>query len=161
AGWTWDGVGFEFLHPAEYFPYLRNEASCVLRISTAHGAMLLPGDIGEVIEQRLLREGDDLRAEVVAVPHHGSGTSSSPAFVSATGARLALVAAGYRNRFGHPRADVVRRWQRQGAEVLATPGSGAIRVWLDRDGLAVRERRAWRRRLWDHPLPPPGEPPPS
>jgi len=53
---------------------------------------------------------------------------------------------------------VVRGGQRRGAEVLATPGSGAIRVWLDHDGLAVRERRAWRRRLWDRPVPLPGEP---
>lgn len=155
--WEWDGVRFRFLHPAEHFPYLRNEASCVLRVETAHGAVLLPGDIGEVVEQRLLRQPQDLRAEVVVVPHHGSSGSSSPGFVAATGARLALVAAGYRNRFGHPHEPVVRRWRYHGAEVLATPASGAIRVWLDGDGLAVRERRPWRRRLWDRPLPPPGE----
>lgn len=156
ARWHWDGVEFRFLHPSEHFPYLRNEASCVLHIRSAHGAVLLPGDIGEVIEQRLLRDPAQLRADVVVVPHHGSGSSSSAGFVAATGARLAVVAAGYRNRFGHPRADVVRRWQRRGAEVLATPGSGAIRVWLDESGLAVRERRIWRRRLWDRPVPPPG-----
>ncbi len=158
TGWRWDGVEFRFLHPPDHFPYLRNEASCVLRITSAHGAVLLTGDIGEVIEQRLLRRPGQLRADVVVVPHHGSGSSSSPAFITATGARLALVAAGYRNRFGHPRADVVRRWQLRGAEVLATPGSGAIRVWVDGEGLAVRERRAWRRRLWDRPVPQPGEP---
>ena len=156
--WRWDGVEFRFLHPPEHFPYLRNEASCVLRIASAHGAVLLPGDIGEVIEQRLVRGRDPLRAEVVVVPHHGSAGGSTPAFITATGARLALVAAGYRNRFGHPRADVVRRWRLRGAEVLSTPDSGAIRVWLDGDGLAVRERRAWRSRLWDRPAAAPGEP---
>ncbi|MBB6064848.1 competence protein ComEC [Pseudoxanthomonas broegbernensis] len=147
--WTWDGVEFRFLHPPEHFPYLRNEASCVLRIASRHGAVLLPGDIGEVVEQRLLREPAWLRAEVVVLPHHGSGGSSSAGFVAATGARLALVAAGHGNRFGHPRPEVVRRWQRHGAEVLATPRSGAIRVWLDEDGPAVRERRPWKARLWD------------
>lgn len=157
-GWEWDGVRFRFLHPSAYFPYLRNEASCVLRIESAHGAILLPGDIGEVIEQRLLRSPDELRADVVVLPHHGSGGSSSPGFVAATGARLALVAAGHRNRFGHPHGVVVRRWRHHGAEVLATPASGAIRVWLDGEGVAVRERRAWRRRLWDRPVPQPGEP---
>ena len=155
--WNWDGVEFGFLHPTEHFPYLRNEASCVLRIASAHGTVLLPGDIGEVIEQRLLRDPAALRAEVVVVPHHGSGGSSSAGFVAATGARLALVAAGDGNRFGHPRVDVVRRWQRHGAEVLATPRSGAIRVWLDRDGLAVRERRPWKARLWERQRPPPGD----
>jgi len=125
----------------------------VLRIHTRHGTVLLAGDVGEVVEQRLLREAALLRADVVVVPHHGSRGSSSPGFVAATGARLALVAAGHGNRFGHPHADVVRRWRHHGAEVLATPGSGAIRVWLDGEGLAVRERRQWRPRLWDRPAP--------
>jgi len=147
--WTWDGVRFEFLHPPEHFPYLRNEASCVLQVSSAHGGALLPGDIGEVVERRLLREPESLRAEVVVVAHHGSAGSSSPGFVAATGARLALIGAGHGNRFGHPREEVVRRWRDHGAEVLATPASGAIRVWLDEDGLAIRERRPWRARLWD------------
>src|SRR5690606_37741158 len=83
--WRWDGVEFRFLHPSVHFPYLRNEASCVLRIASAHGAVLLPGDIGEVIEQRLLREPGQLHADVVLVPHHGSGSSSMPAFITATG----------------------------------------------------------------------------
>jgi competence protein ComEC len=149
--WQWDGVVFRFLHPPEHFPYLRNESSCVLRIETAHGAALLPGDIGEVIEQRLLRAPELLRADVVLAPHHGSRGSSTPGFVTATGARLVLVAAGHDNRFGHPRPEVVQRWERAGAEVLRTPQSGAIRVWLDDGELAVRERRAWRGRLWDRP----------
>ncbi|KAF1691870.1 DNA internalization-related competence protein ComEC/Rec2 [Pseudoxanthomonas koreensis] len=154
-GWEWDGVRFAFLHPPEYFPYLGNEAGCVLRIASAHGAVLLPGDIGEVVEQRLLRAPDLLRAEVVVVPHHGSAGSSSAGFVAASGARLALVAAGHGNRFGHPRAEVVRRWRGQGAEVLGTPDSGAIRVWIGADGVSVRERRPWRARLWDRRAQPP------
>lgn len=147
--WNWDGVEFGFLHPPPHFPYLRNEASCVLRIASRHGTVLLPGDIGEVVERRLLREPALLRADVVLVPHHGSGGSSSAAFVAATGARVAVVASGHGNRFGHPRQEVVRRWQHSGAEVLATSRSGAVRIWLDEDGISLRERRAWRRRLWD------------
>jgi len=154
-GWDWDGVRFRFMHPPMHFPYLRNESSCVLRIESAHGVVLLPGDIGEVVERRLLRKPELLRAEVVVVPHHGSAGSSSSAFVAATDARLALVAAGHANPFGHPRAEVVRRWQRQGAEVLVTPRSGAIRVWLDADGLSLRERRIGRPRLWQRHEPPP------
>src|SRR3546814_11008897 len=55
--WQWDGVDFRFLHPPEYFPYLDNDSSCVLRIETAHGAALLTGDIGQVVERDLLRRG--------------------------------------------------------------------------------------------------------
>ncbi len=148
--WEWDGVRFRFLHPHLHFPNLGNESSCVLRIETDHGAALLTGDIGEVIERELVRKSPmQLRAEVVFAPHHGSAGSSDPRFVAATGARLALVSSGYRNRFGHPRPQVVARWQAAGAEVVDTADSGAVQVWLSSDGLALRERRHARPRLWD------------
>ncbi len=149
-GWEWDGVKFRFLHPTLHFPYLDNESSCVLRVETAHGAALLTGDIGDVIERELVRRAaPDLRADVVLAAHHGSGGSSDPAFVAATGAELAIVSAGYGNRFGHPRPQVVRRWRDAGAEVLNTADSGALTVWLDQRGLGVRERRRWQARSWD------------
>ncbi|MBB5863295.1 competence protein ComEC [Xanthomonas arboricola] len=148
--WEWDGVRFRFLHPSAGFPYLRNESSCVLRVETRHGSALLPGDIGQIVERRLLREyAPELRADLVVVPHHGSADGSHAGFIAATGARLALVSSGYGNRFGHPRAEVVQRWQAGGAELLDTAQAGAIRVWLGADGLQVRERRRWQRRLWD------------
>ncbi len=148
--WQWDGVWFEYLHPHAGFPYLRNESSCVLRVHSRHGTVLLTGDIGEVIEEGLVRrQRPSLRADVVVAPHHGSGGSSMPAFVAATQARVVLVSAGHGNRFGHPRPEVVGRWQGAGAEVLATPASGAVRVWLGEQGLQVRERRRWQRRLWN------------
>jgi competence protein ComEC len=148
--WQWDGVEFRFLHPTPAFPYLRNDSSCVLRVQGRHGALLLTGDIGEVIEQGMLkRRPQDLRAEVVLAPHHGSAGSSQAAFVAATGARLLLVSSGHGNRFGHPRAEVVQRWREAGAEVLNTADSGAVRVWLGAEGLQLRERRRVRPRIWD------------
>lgn len=148
--WEWDGVRFRFLHPTPYFPYLANEASCVLRVETRNGAALLTGDIGEVIERELVRrEPAAVRADVVLAAHHGSGGSSDPAFVAATAARLVLISNGYRNRFGHPKPHIVARWRQAGAEVLSTETGGALRVWLENGGLAVRERRHARPRLWD------------
>jgi len=148
--WEWDGVRFLFLHPHEHFPDLGNESSCVLRIETDHGAALLTGDIGEVIERELVRQSSArLRADVVFAPHHGSAGSSDPRFVAATRARLLLVSSGHRNRFGHPRPHVVARWEAAGAEVVGTAGSGAVQVWLSPEGVTVRERRHARPRLWD------------
>lgn len=148
--WEWDGVRLRVLHPGAGFPYLGNEASCVLKIETAHGSVLLAGDIGGYVERALLRDvRTDLRSEVVLVPHHGSAGSSDPGFVAATGARLALVSSGAGNRFRHPRPEVVDRWCTAGAEVLDTAHSGALRVWLGRDGLQLRERRLQKPRLWD------------
>lgn len=148
--WEWDGVRFRFLHPGAGFPYLRNQSSCVLRVETQHASALLPGDIDEIIERRLLRgKVSDLHADLVIVPHHGSADGSDAGFIAATGARLALVSSGYGNRFGHPLAEVVQRWQAGGAEVLDTAQAGALRVWLGADGLQLRERRRWQPRLWD------------
>ena len=149
--WAWDGVGFRFLHPPLHFPYLRNEASCVLRIETAHGAALLTGDIGAVIERELVRRDPaGVRAEVVVVAHHGSAGSSDPAFVAATGARHALVASGHGNRFGHPKPAVVARWQAAGAQVWDTGPGGALHVRLEERGPAMPEtRRGMQPRLWD------------
>ena len=65
---------------------------------------------------------------MVTMAHHGSRGSSDPAFVQATGARLALVSAAHDNRFGHPNPDVVSRWERAGASVLETASGGAIRL---------------------------------
>lgn len=150
AGWTYDGVDFRFLHPTPDFPYLGNEASCVLRIETAHGAALLTGDIGEVIERELLRrDAPSVRADVVVVAHHGSGSSSEPTFIAATGARHALISAGHGNRFRHPRKDVVERWRDAGAAVHATAGGGALTVRLQQGGIEVETRRQAHPRLWD------------
>ncbi len=148
--WQWDGVDFQVLHPAPGSRQGGNEDSCVLRIASRHGVVLLPGDIGRSAERALLQAWPTaLKADVVLVPHHGSGGSSSAGWVAAVAPRLALVSAGHQNRFGHPRREVVQRWQAQGAEVLATADAGAIRVWLGAQGLQLREQRVHASRWWD------------
>ena len=148
--WEWDGVRFRVLHPTRWFPYLGNESTCVIRVETRHGSVLLTGDMGEVIERALLKRARaDLRSDVVLVPHHGSAGSSSPAFIKATGARLALVSSGAGNRFDHPKPLVVRHWCDAGAEVVDTARSGAVRVWMGKHGPQLQERRVSWPRLWD------------
>lgn len=148
--WQWDGVRFRFLHPPLYFPYLGNDAGCVLRIETPHGAALLTADIDQIIERDLLRGNRaDVRADVVVVAHHGSNGSSDPAFVAATSARYALISAGYGNRFHHPRPQAVARWQQAGAQVLVTMDTGAQHVRLGANGVTVEGRRRLQPRLWD------------
>ncbi|HEY0662828.1 MAG TPA: DNA internalization-related competence protein ComEC/Rec2 [Lysobacter sp.] len=149
-GWTWNGVRFRFLHPPRHFPYLKNESSCVLRVETLHGSVLLTGDVGEVIERDLVhRYPRDLRSDVVLVAHHGSGGSSDPAFVSAVRPKFALVSSGHGNRFRHPKPEVVARWQRSGAETFDTSDSGAIRIGLRARGIQLETRRRAQPRLWD------------
>lgn len=150
ADWEWDGVRFALLHPPRHFPALGNESSCVLAISGAGGRALLPGDIGEVIEGRLLREqGSAISADLLLVPHHGSRSSSSPAFVSAVAPRWAAISAGAGNRFGHPHAEVTQRYLDAGARILPSARHGRISWLFASDGARIEliERRD-RARFW-------------
>jgi competence protein ComEC len=151
--WTWDGVAFEVLHPAraDYADAsLRtNNLSCVLRVTTSRGAMLLTGDIEKAAEALLVqREGAALRSEVLLAPHHGSRTSSTAEFIAAVRPGLLVVPAGYRNRFGHPRADVLARYDAAGTRVLRTDLDGAVTVSFAADGLRAFGERSVRPRYW-------------
>jgi competence protein ComEC len=151
-GWGWDGVEFTLLHPpARSYddPWLKpNSRSCVLRIATAHGAALLTGDIEERDERRLLATSAPLEAGVMLAPHHGSGTSSSPALLGAVRPAHAIFTVGYRNRFGHPKEEVVARYAALGASVWRTDRDGAVTVRLEPGGPTVSRYRGERRRYW-------------
>jgi len=150
ADWVWDEVRFSLLHPPENFPELGNDSSCVLRAQAVGGSALLPGDINQIIETRLLREqAKPLASTLLVVPHHGSSGSSSKQFVEAVSAQFVLIASGHRNRFGHPRADVIDRYLATDAAIMGTVESGAINVLIRRDGeVEFAHRRSTHRRYW-------------
>jgi competence protein ComEC len=153
--WDWDGVAFEVLHPTQDdfdAGGKPNTVSCVLRISNVRHAALLAGDIEKAQEARLAGDPQAVRADVLLVPHHGSKTSSSDAWLDAVRPRLALVQAGYRNRFGHPAAPVLERYRERGIEVVASPRCGAAR-WASAAPAQVACEREQARRYWHHRLP--------
>jgi competence protein ComEC len=146
--WNWDGVRFEYLHPPRDFPYLGNESSCVLKVSAGAHAALLPGDIPELIEARLVRDAD-ARAEVLVAPHHGSKGSSSAPFLAATAPGIALISAGYMSRFGHPHPEALARYRAQGTRTWNTATTGLLRVRISDHGVEAPEAfRALRARYW-------------
>ena len=145
--WTLDGVSFEVLHPrAEDHarPLKPNALSCVVRVADAKGrSVLLTGDIEAAQEAALVaRVGDALRSDLLLVPHHGSRTSSSGAFLDAVAPQVALVQAAYRSRFGHPAPDVLARYDARSIAVVRSDRCGA---WTWRDGEAGCERERGRR----------------
>lgn len=148
--WEWDGVRFRLLHPPPDYPYLGNDSSCVLRIESYGASALLPGDIGRHVETRLVKEQPaSLPADVLVVPHHGSPTSSSAAFIAAVSPRYALFGVGSDNRFRLPRPEVVERYRLAGSQLLDSAGSGAVRIRLGTGGAELRERyRFDRPRYW-------------
>jgi competence protein ComEC len=146
--WEWDGVQFEMLHPARSARASDNDSSCVLRVHSSAGSVLLAGDVEAVAESEIVDSGLP-RTSVVAVPHHGSRTSSTAPFVAATRPELALVSAGYRNRWGLPRREVAERWRAAGARVLSTADSGAIEItFAGAHPPLAREYRQTRRHYW-------------
>jgi competence protein ComEC len=154
--WHWDGVDFAVLHPSaeDYATAPKpNALSCTLRISTGGGSeirtALLAGDIEQPQEARLVASGVKLDATLLLVPHHGSKTSSSAAFLDAVRPRLALVQAGYRNRFGHPAPQVLLRYAERGIQVVDSPHCGAMRWRSDQPGHVDCQRQT-ARRYWHH-----------
>ena len=125
--------------------------SCVLRVSGGGRSALLVGDIERDQEAVLVAAlGAELRSDVLLVPHHGSKTSSTVPFIEAVAPTVAVVQAGYRNRFGHPAVEVVARYRDRGVRVVDTASCGA---WIWRaaepaEGACERERS---RRYWRAP----------
>lgn len=149
--WNWDGVTFRFLHPGYGESWSGNNASCVLRVENAAGSVLITGDIESAAERRLVECcRQDLAARMLTMPHHGSATSSTIAFVHAVDPNYALASTGYLNRYGFPKPQVVARWQEQGATVLDTALTGAIEFLFDPqtgivgpDNYRIRASRYW------------------
>lgn len=151
--WTWDGVHFSILHPRDDAAHRHdNDHSCVLRISQPGMRALLPGDIEAKGEQQLLAgaPGPLLAAEVLVAPHHGSRSSSSPAFIAAVSPSVVLFAAGYGNRFGFPDQTIIRRYG--AARMYSSAGSGGLRVSAASGAIQVREHRRRARRFWHAPV---------
>jgi len=149
GSWEWDGVRFEFVHPASLEKTTRrNNQSCVLRVASSGGSMLLSGDIERFAESQIIQASKFLATDVLLVPHHGSRTSSSAEFIQAVAPRWAVVPVGYRNRFGHPSREVLERYRAAGAEIRRTDLDGAVLVRLAATGVEVQTERRRRARYW-------------
>lgn len=147
--WSWDGVAFAFLHPENLKEKKANNLSCVLKVTAGGRSMLLTGDIELVSEAELVkRSAAMLAADVLLVPHHGSRTSSSREFLAAVRPSIAVVPVGYRNRFGHPSAEVTDRLSSLGIRILRTDIDGAVRAVLSSEGVDLSGERSLRRRYW-------------
>jgi len=138
AGMEWrmdDGVILHFLGPS--LPFIANSRNDINENSVAFTlryrsfCMLFTGDAGAAAEERFSSEGADLRCNVLKVGHHGSGYSSTPAFIAAVHPRYAIVSVGRHNLFGHPAPSTLQTLQRFGAQIYRTDENGAITITSD------------------------------
>ncbi len=151
--WDWDGVKFEILHPTadnlDDDSRKINNNGCVLKLTSAHGSALLTADIEQQAEGELLEREANLKADVMVAPHHGSKTSSTQEFIEAVGAEQVIFTVGYRNRFGHPKEEVVQRYVDLETKIYRSDQHGAVLVKFD--GSKKRPITSWRqheRRYW-------------
>ncbi len=130
------GAEIRVLSPRALGPWSDNDESLVLSIAFAGRWLLFPGDVQRLAEQRLVEEErGTLRSDVLKVPHHGSRSSSTAAFVAAVRPTLAVISTGFENRFHFPSADVVRRYVENGGKLLRTDLDGAVQVRVDASGV--------------------------
>jgi competence protein ComEC len=147
-GWVWDGVVFEMLHPDNYESWAGNNQSCVLSIKTGSFSALIPGDIDDDVEHRLIASIDE-NVDLLVVPHHGSASSSSPAFLNRLHPSYAVVSAGYLNRFGHPHHLVLERYRNRSIGLYNTSADGAVDIRVSASGeMKITHQRELNRRFW-------------
>ena len=150
SSWEWNRVDFEVLHPPS--PGWRgNDGSCVLRVAVGDGrSILLTGDVEARGERFLLQRAGDLRAEVLAAPHHGSRTSSGAALLDAAAPRHAVFSVRHGNSWNLPDPAVLARYRARGIAVHRTDRDGAVIVVL-RPFAPVEIRHSRPGRFWHAP----------
>lgn len=134
------GVNGKFLWPEDESrtEQVSNDDSLVIHLSDGNVSFLLPGDAQKKSEQQLVGEHADLGADFLKVPHHGSKTSSTEDFLEAVHPKVAVVSAGEGNPFGHPAAETVARYKRDGIRLLRADLDGEVTAITDGANLKVR-----------------------
>jgi competence protein ComEC len=114
-----------------------NDDSVVLRLAYGSISILLAADIEQNAEESLVISNANLKSDILKVPHHGSRTSSTDAFVDAVNPRVAVISVGERSRFGHPHASVVNRYLERGIKLLQTGRDGMVTVTTEGSSIDV------------------------
>jgi competence protein ComEC len=113
--------------------------------------ILLTGDIEKQVERFLVTHSkSDLKADVLLVPHQGSKTSSTEAFLDAVSPSLAMLAAGYKNHYGHPHVNVVERYQTRNIKLLSTIENGSVLLKVNSHGWKKILYRQQYARFWHY-----------
>jgi competence protein ComEC len=137
---TWQGLTIEQLWPKSLV-FDKNDHSCVIKISDGYHKVLLTGDISKKVEQQLIDQKIDLTADTLIVPHHGSKSSSSEAFIQAVSPQRAIFSNGYLNRWKMPTPEVLRRYHKQGIITYTTASNGMIMLSTTANKTAIKTFR--------------------
>ncbi|WP_346347798.1 DNA internalization-related competence protein ComEC/Rec2 [Shewanella ulleungensis] len=144
---SWHGLNMHFIDN-QLLNGNDNNNSCVMRLSDGNTRVLLAGDIETLREQSLLQTQADVEADIIFVPHHGSRTSSTPAFIDVVNPELAIVTAGFANQYGFPKSDVMARYQQRDISSLQTGHVGQISITFTEKGYKIATYRQHLAPFW-------------
>lgn len=105
-----------------------NDLSLVLRLEYRDFSMLFTGDISDKIEEKLANNPQQIEADILKAPHHGSRFSNSPTFIQAVNPNSVIFSSGYLNRMHHPHPETLERYQDAGVDIRRTDLHGAVQV---------------------------------
>ncbi len=117
-----------------------NNMSIVFKLEYGKTAFLFTGDMEKDSEALVLEKGFDIRADVLKVAHHGSTSSTTPAFLEAVSPRLAVISCGKNNDYGHPHKEILELLTEEGVEYRRTDLSGTVTVYSDGKDVFVKEQ---------------------
>ena len=148
--WHWNQVKFEVYSPLELIPYLANNSSCVVKVSSEYGSILLTGDIEEPVEYRLVNKfPEQIESNVLLVPHHGSKTSSSMSFIKKVNPKIAINSSGFMNQFNHPHPKIKQQYLSEGIKFYDTQVNGMIELVFNQNGIKVSQHTSTSQHFWD------------
>lgn len=114
-----------------------NDRALTMKLSLGKRSFLLPSDISQTVESRLVERHADLRSDVLIVPHHGSRFSSSESFLERVAPRAAIVSCGYKNVFKFPHQEILHRYRQMNIDLYRTDLDGAVRATTDGRNISV------------------------
>ena len=147
---TWQGLRIEGIWPEASPKVSSNHNSCVVRVSDGTRSVLITGDIDKVAEQSLVdNASQQLTADVLIAPHHGSKTSSSENFIRSVAPDFVVFTVGFMNQWDFPRQEVVNRYYLARTKMYSTAESGQVRFSFGVKGkVAVRVYRKDMNNYW-------------
>ncbi|HVT62167.1 MAG TPA: DNA internalization-related competence protein ComEC/Rec2, partial [Legionellaceae bacterium] len=129
--WEWDGVTFRFFAITKVLSG-KNNNSCILQISNKNGQIIISGDIEKKAEHYLIHQyGHRLHSSIMIIPHHGSKTSSSLAYIEHIAPRYAISSYGWNNRYHFPHQQALHNYQIHHIPIFNTVDCGMVQINLN------------------------------
>lgn len=130
------GLTFDILWPLPIYAGAKtdrdlNDTSVIAMLRFGNDSMLFTGDMEEAEESELLATGENLRADILKVGHHGSRSSTSTGFLLAVNPDIAVISAGRENTFGHPHVSTIERLKHFNIPTRVTAWEGTIELEMD------------------------------